>query len=712
MKRLKLIALLILFPLALAAFGIWEHQRATEEINELAELALNLKEDIPELRAMSERSKMTMVNLGGEKVAVMIALDRLETLQSGLNTAQAIASVRPFLAKAVIGLGLLTALLGTAALLGTQIAGSIARRSRDELLRVFSLGRRLLPYVLVSHIVMIATAVAAAVIYEVLAMWYVGKMTSGDFKGMIFTGFIAVGCLWTVGQVVKQLKLMRGMFKPSPMDVLGRVVTEEQAPGLWSQVRALADKLGALPPQHIVVGMVEGFYVTAADVAVAPAGVTLQGRTLHVPLIPLALMDRAEASAVIGHELGHFAGADTDYTMRFLPIYDGVGRSLDGVYAAICEADWLQEYLMKPAFLFGLFFMESFDHAVNHWSREREMAADAAGVQVAGHEAAGSALVRISSSSSHVDESLSSVLNKPAAAPDDLLLHVVNDVVTKPLTMPPELLAESLPHPSDSHPTTLARISALNLPVDGIVRQGTRPVDPTTALNTLDGYFADAQALRNQLGVDLKERVVASEAETVEFLQTHAQAVEGECRIHEGGKVRGIVITITGLVFLAVGIFLATSHLWVAGFSPTDKQIQLFIWSGAGLSAIALLFIARGWKFIVNTNRPALIMTPETLWFSNSTAPLPIAHLSDFSLIHGQGFFIRFELDPDAPLPTFNKREFGMPGARLFKKKRMVQLAMNKVCINGKPVEAPALLETVAAYFNAGQARKALQDFK
>jgi Zn-dependent protease with chaperone function len=612
---------------------------------------------------------------------------------------------------AVTGLGLLTALIGAAALLGTQIAGSMARRSRDELLRVFSLGRRLLPYVLVGHIAMIATAVAAAVIYEVLAMWYVGKMSSGDFKGMLFTGFLAVGCLWTVWQIVQQLKLMRGMFKPSPMDVLGRVVTEAQAPGLWSHVRALAEKLGALPPQHIVVGMVEGFYVTAADVAVEPAGVTLQGRTLHVPLIHLALMDRAEASAVIGHELGHFAGADTDYTMRFLPIYDSVGRSLDGVYTAISEADWLQQYLMKPAFLFGLFFMESFDHAVNHWSREREMAADAAGVQVAGHEAAGSALVRISSSASHVDDSLSKVLHKPAAAPDDILLHVVNDMAAKPLTMPPELLAESLPHPSDSHPTTLARISALNLPVDGIVRQGTRPVDPVTTLNTLDGYFADAPTLRNQLGADLKARVVATEAETVEFLQTHAQAVQGECRLHQGARVMGIVITITGIAFLAVALFLATSHLWVAG-SPTDKQIQLFILGGTGLGAIALLFIVRGWKFIANANKPMLIMTPDTLWFSNSKAPVPIAHLSDFSLIHGQGFFIRFELEPNAPLPTFNKREFGMPGARLFKKKRMIQLVTNKVCVDGKSLEAPALLETLAAYFNAGQARKALQEFK
>ena len=711
MKRLKLFAMLVLFPLLLAGVGVWEHQRATEEIADLAEFESSVGEALPQLRAIAERNKVAIVNLGGEKVAVMIAISRLEKAQNELDTTQAIAGVRPYLASAVIGAGILAALIGVAALLATRVAGSIARRSRDHLLRVFSQGRRLLPFVLVSHISLTALAVAAAVIYEALALWHLGKMSTGDFKGMIFAGLLGLGCLWTVWQMLRQLNAMRSMFEPSPMDVLGRVVTESEAPGLWAHVRALAAKLGALPPDHIVVGMVEGFYVTAANVLVEPANATLKGRTLHVPLVHLALLDRAESGAVIGHELGHFAGADTDYSMRFLPIYDGVGRSLGAVHDSIVESDWLQGTLMKPAFLFGLFFMESFDHAVNHWSREREIAADAAGAKVAGREAAGSALVRISSSSEAVHASMTAHLLQPASAPEDMLLAVVNEMATKPLAMPAELLEESLPHPSDSHPTTLARIGALDLPLDSAVRTGTRPVDPAVALATLDGYFTDATAIRLGLGADLKARLIADDAEIVEALEGHAKAVNGECRMYEGAKVRGISLMVGGVAFAAIGIALATSELWLPS-SATEKQILIFILSGIALGVFGLGILVRGWMFTKYAKQTALLMTPDTLWFSNSKAPLPIAHLEDFSLTVTGGFIIRFMVSPDAPMPVFNKRKMGLPGARVFAKKRMIQLVMAKVYVDGKSLNGPALLETLAAYFNAGQARKALQELK
>ena len=100
-------------------------------------------------------------------------------------------------------------------------------------------------------------------------------------------------------------------------------------------------------------------------------------------------------------------------------------------------------------------------------------------------------------------------------------------------------------------------------------------------------------------------------------------------------------------------------------------------------------------------------MTPDTLWFSNSVAPLPIADLEDFSVTVTGGFIIRFMVSPDAPMPVFNKRKMGMPGARVFAKKRMIQLVMAKVHVDGKSLKAPALLETLSAYFNAGQIGRA-----
>jgi Zn-dependent protease with chaperone function len=711
MKRLKLFALLVLFPLVLAAVGVWEHQRADEEIAELAELDANIQEAIPRLREIAARSKTAIVTLGDQKVGVLLALDRFENAQGELRTSEALAAARPPIAKAVIGLSVLAALVGALALLATQAAGAIARRSREDLLRVFSLGRRVLPFVLVSHISLTALTVAAIVVYEALAIWHLGRMSSGEIKGMVIAALVGLVCLWTVWEMLKQLKAMRSMFEATSMDVLGRVVSEAEAPGLWSHVRMLAQKLEALPPDHIVVGMVDGFYVTANDVLVEPAGTTLRGRTLHVPLVHLALMDRAEASAVIGHELGHFAGADTDYSMRFLPIYDGVGRSLDAVHSSIYDADWMRHLIMRPAFLFGLFFMESFHHAVNHWSREREIAADAAGAGLAGPEAAGSALVRISSTSEAVHASITAHMIDPAAAPDDMLQAVVTDLAGTPLAMPSTLLEESLPHPSDSHPTTLTRIGALGLPLDNAVRSGTRPVDPAIALATLDGYFADAPALRREIGADLKARLAADDAEIVEVLEGHAKAVQGECRLHEGARLRGIVLMVMGTIFLVVAGGLLTTQLWLPQ-APSTQNAQIFLYLGAALGALALWLIYRGSRFVKYADVPALVLTPDTLWFSNSTAPLPIAHLADFSLTIGSAIIIRFMLEPDAPLPVFTKRKTGMPGARLFAKKRIIQMMMGKACVDGKQLKAPVLLETLSAYFNSGHARQALQDLK
>ncbi|WP_163018180.1 M48 family metallopeptidase, partial [Pseudomonas viridiflava] len=131
--------------------------------------------------------------------------------------------------------------------------------------------------------------------------------------------------------------------------VLGREVTPEEAPALWAYVRELATRLGALSPDHIVLGMIEGFYVTSGDVSLLPAEISLKGRTLHIPMMYLGLMNAAETSAVIGHELAHFAGEDTEYSLRFLPIYDGIGRSLVVIAANMMISDLLQRTILRPA---------------------------------------------------------------------------------------------------------------------------------------------------------------------------------------------------------------------------------------------------------------------------------------------------------------------------------------------------------------------------
>lgn len=124
-----------------------------------------------------------------------------------------------------------------------------------------------------------------------------------------------------------------------------------------------------------MVGLTEGFFVSAGPAVLEPGGAQVTGRILYLPLPYLALMRGDEVAAIIGHELAHYAGGDTTYSQRFLPIYAGVERSLD----AVAEGHQGSLGLLGPSLRLGVFVMERFHLAVRHWSRTREFAADAAG---------------------------------------------------------------------------------------------------------------------------------------------------------------------------------------------------------------------------------------------------------------------------------------------------------------------------------------------
>ena len=99
---------------------------------------------------------------------------------------------------------------------------------------------------------------------------------------------------------------------------------------------------------------------------------------LYLPLPYMAFLDRAQVSAVIAHELGHFTGEDTGYSLRFAPIYRSF---LDSIFSITNEHDEKDDgsrvWVAAPVTLYGKWFLASFEEAMHHWSRERELAADA-----------------------------------------------------------------------------------------------------------------------------------------------------------------------------------------------------------------------------------------------------------------------------------------------------------------------------------------------
>lgn len=709
MNTLKLVLLLIALPLLLAVGGSWELQRAENTALELQGIQADLATARPTLEQIAAQSHSNIVELDNQKMGVLVALSKVQTAEGEVHTLGSVNAVMHTLAIIVIALGLAAALVGVLALGGITWAGALAMQSRAKLLQVFALGSRLLPFVLVGHIAAMAAAVALVLTYEGLGLWHAGRMSSGEFKLMLAAGMIALVCLYTIWQVLKQLRSMLAMFEPEPMPMLGRQVSPSEAPGLWAYVQELAAKLQALPPEHIVVSLAEGFYVTSSDAIVYPAQTRLSGRTLHIPLLYLGLLDRAETGAVIGHELAHFAGEDTAYSLRFLPIYDGVGRSIGSIAQTMLDSDALQARIMQPSFLLGVFFMERFDHAVKHWSRDRELHADAAGARLVGNGSAASALVRYSAIDPRLDELLGAhleVTRQPGAGAtvaSDLPGAMITQLQQARLELPSEELEARLPHPTDSHPTNVERLAALQVAQADAIASGTRPVDAQVACRAMDSYFSAPQPLREALTKDLVAQVVTQETAYTEALTSQAQAVEGDRVLHEGARTRGISAIVFAVILLAIGV--GALAMLAVGPAKLQAQKPLFLILAGVMGFLGLLFVWVGVRLVKRAHQPALRLTPEHFIFTNLAAPLPITDIAEVSLQIGQGTIITVRLEPEAPLPQLVKGRFGEPGAKLNKKKRLLHLQLIQVCINDQALKPQAALELLSDYVNAAHAR-------
>lgn len=708
MNALKLIFLLVVSPLLLAALGGWEYQRAQETTTRMVDYAANVAIAKRQLQTLVAQDPAALITIHAEKISVQLALTRLAKIEADLPTVHLINRALQALAPWVTGLGLLAAFIGTSALLGTHWAGRRAQQSRERLLHAFTLGSRLLPYVLVSHGAAMAAAVALALSYEGLALWHIGRLGSGEIKLMAVLGVIAAFCVYSIWLLLKQLRRMLTLFKPEPVEMFGVVVTPKQAPVLWGRVTELAGNLGALPPDHIVVSLAEGFYVTSSEALVLPVQIPLRGRTLHLPLLHLGLLSQDEVGAVIGHELAHFAGQDTDYSLRFLPIYDGVNRSLEALLETMAASDFIQGRLMRPSFMFGMFFMQRFDHAVNHWSRERELLADAAGARLVGNAAAASALLRVSVLQPHVEDAL--IAHCEDARDVELIDAVLIALQTRDLQLPAQALEFQQPHPTDSHPSNGERLQALNVPLEAARHSATRAVDARAASQHIDACFSAPQAVREQLSHALIELAVSENAEQARLLEAMAAGAQGEHALHEGGQWRGVLMAAMGVPFVLLGIW-AMSRPW---FAP--ERLKGTPWSalgaGAAIGSIALIFIWLGVRRFKRAPQTALRLTPEHFVFANLDQPLPIEHIADVSLQFMQGIWITVELAPQAPLPQVRKTAFGVPCARVNKKKRQVLLQMAQLCINDKKIQPYEGLMLMTEYVNASLARKILQEQK
>ena len=366
---------------------------------------------------------------------------------------------------------------------------------------------------------------------SVLVIMQGAILTYGAYVGESYAfervHFVLIGCIG-IGAAIAAIALVRAAFsigKKLQTTVTGCTVSKRKAPALYGFIGDLARELGATPPKNIVIGLDPNFFVTNAEVDCLVDEKLLSGETLFVSAPLTRLLTKDEFAAVVGHELGHFRGKDTVFSMKFAPVYAGMA---DAIGAMDIEGEEGALGLAKiPALAVLSYMYESFSRNERSVARERELLADQAGAEVSGAFSLATALTKVSFysaiwpstqeknierlNSGKITRNLSTVFLDSAKY--DIQHTQFKEILDA-------VLEEKIPHPTDTHPTLAERLSGLEIASDDLDVTDILPPEQS-AIELLGNYRAIEEQLtlfEHRLRVTLGQVVVPKEAQQNQFL--------------------------------------------------------------------------------------------------------------------------------------------------------------------------------------------------
>jgi Zn-dependent protease with chaperone function len=268
--------------------------------------------------------------------------------------------------------------------------------------------------------------------------------------------------------------------------VAGRLLEGQAHAQVHDIVASVARRLGARPPDNIVVGLDPTFFATSADVLLLGHPQPLQGETLFLSLPLCRLLTLEEMTAIIGHELAHFRGEDTLYSLRFAPVYVGL---MSAFYSMARARHWGLRLAAIPATALLAFMLDVFSRNESQIQRNREIEADHAATEVASAEAFGLALMKVAAFAPLwgvcVRESIDRL--RKGLATKNLSIafaqYIQNDLDKEELaTRIDDMMRTRIAHPTDSHPSVAERLAAIG--------GGIPQYDAGTLLAAVDGSVA------------------------------------------------------------------------------------------------------------------------------------------------------------------------------------------------------------------------------
>ncbi len=558
-----------------------------------------------------------------------------------------------WIAVAAMVAGLLAAATAARGLIGSAYAGRAALRSRDTLISGFTKWQQHLP----RHVgLILGLTVVGLTLVAVLELFFGFSrfdrgISGGEIKLRGAWLLMLLGLAWAAKTARSRMHSAFAPYASKPRDVLGHSVSSLEAPGLWQSVLALAQQTGALPPEHIVVGAVDSFYVTSDSIRLAPSRQLLTGQTLYMPITYLSLLQDQEVHAIVAHELAHFAGADTVYSQRFAPLYHGFAlrlRALGGI-------DGLGSLSIAPAVRLSEHLLNQFHLAVMHWSRQREFAADAVAASVTNANAIASSLLRVSGVDAQVKIALqvfskSGVPGTGTGTTTPITWHeallqsrqACADAEVARLGNPGDEQSQfSIAHPTDTHPSTADRIQALGLNFDAAMIERNRQRVLIDEPQQLGQWFSQPQELEAQILGEYRQRAQSYHAEVREKFSAIADAVvPADLCVFE---VKGVSIFVTGM--MAFGFVFSLPVVWLMN----GRYGELFGPALAWCSGIGALLATYAVLRYLGTQRPLMLLRASGLTAYGMAREVAWGDIVDWNVsLHSGTYTFRFVLDSTA----------------------------------------------------------------
>lgn len=340
--------------------------------------------------------------------------------------------------------------------------------------------------------------IAQGILVVGLSFWVTALLLEAYSAKLIFLAVVLAG--------VAVLALVKGIFArlPETFPVAGEVLRPDDAPELWRELRRVADTVGTAPPDQVVVGIDDNFFVTEHPVTVG--GQVVRGKTLFVSLAMLKALSGPEAEAILAHEFAHFSGDDTYYSRRIGPLL----FRFDHYLRALSEAG-----LARPVFSCALMLRQLYEVSIQKLSRAREFRADAVAAGAVAPRALGDSLVRTMAYSAYrrgVERELFDAQEAHERVEIGDRLAAGFRQFAPGFADTEDLREARTTHPFDSHPTLEQRLQAVGLPSDVEAIRRSLAADPDGAWY---GKIPDAGRRESALWAEYEEG----------FRQAHEQSL-------------------------------------------------------------------------------------------------------------------------------------------------------------------------------------------